>query len=135
MNVPLRNRDCRMPHQPHYSERIRPRLSQARPESMPQRMQHEVGWHFQKRPHARMLLSEMAVRPWRSIHAVKDVPLRRWPVVREHFHDPLAEAGLVHALIGLRVPDAQRATAFEDLHSQQTVNVTFDAKTNEPLPL
>jgi hypothetical protein len=47
----------------------------------------------------------------------------------------LDEAGLLHTLIRLRVPDAQRATALEDLHSQQIVNVTFDAKTNEPLPL
>ncbi len=47
----------------------------------------------------------------------------------------LDEAGLVDALITLRVQDAERATALQLLHFQQTVSVTFDAKTNEPLPL
>jgi hypothetical protein len=47
----------------------------------------------------------------------------------------LDEAGLVQTLITLRVPDAERATALQELLFQKSVSVTFDAKTNEPLPL
>ena len=35
MNVALRNGDCGMPHQSHYSERIRPGLSKSYSERMP----------------------------------------------------------------------------------------------------
>ena len=45
-----------------------------------------------------MLLSEMTVRPWRSIGAVEYIALRRGPVIPEHGHAPLAEryvAGLL----------------------------------------
>src|SRR5580700_5568220 len=45
-----------------------------------------------------MLLSEMTVRPWRSIGAVEYIALGRGPVIPEHGHAPLAErhvAGLL----------------------------------------
>ncbi len=98
MNVPLRNRDCGMPHQPHYSEGVRPRLSRTRPERMPERMQHEVRRHFEERPHPRMLLPDVAIWPRPSVGAVEYVALRCGPVIPDHVHAPLAErhvAGLL----------------------------------------
>lgn len=47
----------------------------------------------------------------------------------------LDEAGLAGALTTRRVPQARQAPVMQDLRSQQIVDVTFDAKTNEPLPL
>src|SRR5579863_2711339 len=61
-------------------------------------MQYEVSRHFEQRSNSRMLLSEMTVRPWRSIGAVEYIALRRGPVIPEHGHAPLAErdvAGLL----------------------------------------
>ncbi len=43
------------------------------------------------------------------------------------------ESSLLKALIGLRVPEADRATALQDLRDKHRIIVTFDAKTMETL--